>query len=103
VKTSRHQTSAFRAAIPPHWVHSARVSGSYQSSKSVACIVFSVLHGLITTTGALICRSAKMPRNSDEHRLAPKVRWSTFVRSVAYATLTNVGLLNGIDHTSAPD
>jgi len=43
----------------------------------------------ITTAGALICRSAKTPRNSDEHRPAPKVTWSKFVKSVVYTIITN--------------
>ena len=43
----------------------------------------------ITIAGALICRSAKTPRNSDEHRPALKVRWSRFVKSVVYIIITN--------------
>src|SRR6476469_8353622 len=45
----------------------------------------------ITTAGALICPWAKTPRNSDEHRPAPKVRWSRFVKSVVSITITNAG------------
>ncbi|HEX4166722.1 MAG TPA: hypothetical protein VHZ55_14750, partial [Bryobacteraceae bacterium] len=72
------------------------------SSESAHCIVLSRPTLAITIAGALICRSAKTPRNSDEHRLAPKVRWSKFVSSVVCTTTTNVGLPNGIDYTSPP-
>jgi hypothetical protein len=59
------------------------------SSESALSVVLSRRMFPITTAGALICRSAKTPRNSDEHRPAPKVRWSRFVKSVVYTTITN--------------
>jgi hypothetical protein len=56
----------------------------------------------ITTVGVLICPSAKTPRNSDERRPAPKVRWSKFVKSVVYTTITNASPPKSIVHTSEP-
>jgi hypothetical protein len=66
---------------------------------SALCVVLSRRTFPITTAGARICRSAKTPRNSDERRPAPKVRWSKFVKSVDYTITTNVGPPNEIDHT----
>jgi hypothetical protein len=61
------------------------------SSESALSVVLSRRTLLITTAGALICRSAKTPRNSDEHSLPQKARWSKFVKSVVYTITTNAG------------
>lgn len=59
------------------------------SSGSALCIVFSRRMLAITETGALICRSTKTLRNSDERSLRQKVRWSKFAKSVVCAMITN--------------
>jgi hypothetical protein len=45
----------------------------------------------------LICRAAKTPLNSEEHKAAPKIWSLKFVKSVVYTIITNAGPLNTID------
>src|SRR3954454_7756299 len=78
-----------RSSIEEEQPFAASVWITSSSSESVLSVVLSPRMFLITTAGALICRSAKTPRNSDGHRPAPKVRWSRFVKSVVYTTITN--------------
>ena len=59
------------------------------SSGSALFVVLSRRMLPITTAGALICRSAKTPRNTGECSLPQKVRWSKFVKLVAYTITTN--------------
>jgi len=54
-----------------------------------------------TIAGALICHSAKTPRNPDEHRPAPKARWSKFVKSVDYTSLRTPSRLTKLDGSHA--
>jgi hypothetical protein len=59
------------------------------SSGSALFVVLSRRMLPITTAGALICRSAKTPPNTDECSLPQKVRWSKFVKLVTYTITTN--------------
>jgi hypothetical protein len=74
-----------------------------RSSGSALRILLSRRIFSITTVGALICRSAKTLRNSDEPSLPLKVRSSKFVKSVDCTIITNAGPPNSIEDTPAPD
>jgi hypothetical protein len=77
--TSNGSLARFAASV---WI----TSSSSESALSVA-LLYRMFP--ITTAGARICHSTKTPRNSDEHSRPQKVRWSKFVKSVVYTTITN--------------